>query len=70
MILSEAIRLLSIGLAIGLILTLAAGKAASTVLYGLTSHDPFTLAIGAITLAVWESWQACCPLSERQPWIP
>jgi putative ABC transport system permease protein len=52
MIIGEAIQLLSIGLVVGLLLTLAAGKAASTLLYGLTSHDPFTLAMGSISLAV------------------
>jgi hypothetical protein len=30
---------------IGLLLTLAVGRVASTLLYGLTSHDPFTLTI-------------------------
>jgi putative ABC transport system permease protein len=52
MIIGEAIKLLSIGLVVGLLLTLAAGKVASTLLYGLTSHDPFTLAMASITLAV------------------
>jgi len=52
MIISEALRLLSIGLGIGLVLTLAVGKAASSLLYGLTSHDPFTLVMGSIMLAV------------------
>ena len=52
MIIGEAVKLLSIGIVIGLLLALAAGKVASTLLYGLTSHDPFTLAMGSITLAV------------------
>ncbi len=52
MIVSEAVKLLSLGLIIGLVLTLVAGKVASTLLYGLTSHDPLTLAMGTITLAV------------------
>ena len=52
MIVSEAIKLLSLGLVIGLVLTLVAGKVASSLLFGLTSHDPLTLAMGTITLAV------------------
>ena len=51
MILSEAARLLGVGLAIGVVLALAGGTAARALLYGLQPGDPLTLlmAIGGIT---------------------
>jgi predicted permease len=51
LILKEAGTLLVIGLAMGTALSLIAGTAASKLLFGLKPHDPFTLALAALTLA-------------------
>jgi len=48
MVLREAIALVSIGVAIGLALCLAAGRVVSTQLFGITGTDP--LAIGGATM--------------------
>ena len=45
MVLREAAILLGIGLAVGIVLSLAAGTAAASMLYGLKPSDPQTLAI-------------------------
>jgi putative ABC transport system permease protein len=52
MILREAGLLLAMGLVIGTGLALAASTAASTLLFGLTPHDPTTLAVAAAALAL------------------
>jgi len=52
MILREAGVLLVIGLAIGIGLALVASTFASTLLFGLTPHDPATVAAGAVVLAL------------------
>jgi ABC-type antimicrobial peptide transport system permease subunit len=51
MVMREAGVLLIAGLLIGLALSLAAGRGASSLLFGLKSYDPFTLAL-AIGLLV------------------
>ena len=56
MVLRESMILLGVGLAIGAALALAAGNAASSMLYGLESRDPLTLgaaiaAMAAVALA-------------------
>ncbi len=51
MILRESAGLLAIGLLVGMGLALAAGRATSTLLYGLEPHDPVTLALSAALLA-------------------
>jgi predicted permease len=43
LVLREAVVLLAVGVAVGLLLALWAGRAASTLLYGLEPHDPMTL---------------------------
>jgi len=52
MVLREAMTLLGIGLAIGVVLSLLLANAAASMLYGLKPRDPFTLAaaISAMTL--------------------
>ena len=52
MIIREAGMLLAAGLGAGLLLSLAAGRAASSTLFGLKPYDPVTLAIAATVLAV------------------
>jgi putative ABC transport system permease protein len=53
MFLREAIRLLVAGLAAGLVLSLAATRAAGALLYGLAPHDPWTLVLaGALMAAI------------------
>ncbi len=50
MILGEAGVLLAAGLAVGLLASLAVGRAAKTLLYGLGPHDPITLSAAAFIL--------------------
>jgi ABC-type antimicrobial peptide transport system permease subunit len=52
MIVREAVKLLGLGLLLGALLSLAAGKAAAALLFGLKPDDPLTLAAAALALAV------------------
>jgi predicted permease len=51
LILGEVAVLIAIGVVIGVGLTLAGSKAASSLLYGLTGRDPLTITMAAILLA-------------------
>ncbi|PYT27963.1 MAG: hypothetical protein DMG58_19315, partial [Acidobacteria bacterium] len=51
MVLREAGLLLAIGLAVGTALAVAAGRAATSMLYGLKPHDPITMALAIASLA-------------------
>ena len=50
MILREAAVLITAGVAAGLVIALAAGKLAASLLYGITPHEPVTLATAAAVL--------------------
>jgi predicted permease len=52
MLLRDAARLVAIGVTIGMVLSLAAGRAAPALLFGLEPHDPLTLGLAAIVLTV------------------
>jgi putative ABC transport system permease protein len=51
MVLSEAFKLLAIGLAVGAVLAIAAARAATSLLFGLKPGDPTTLIAAALALA-------------------
>ena len=51
LVLPEAVRLLAVGLVIGVGLALWAGQAAGALLFGLKSYDPSTLAAAVLLLA-------------------
>ncbi|HKE18343.1 MAG TPA: ABC transporter permease [Kofleriaceae bacterium] len=51
MFLGEAIRLLAAGLAVGVAVSLLAGRAAGSLLYGLAPRDPLTLVLAGAVLA-------------------
>jgi ABC-type antimicrobial peptide transport system permease subunit len=51
MILLEALLLLAIGIVLGLGLSVAMGKAASSLLFGVKPADPLTLGLAAALLA-------------------
>jgi ABC-type antimicrobial peptide transport system permease subunit len=53
MILREAMGLLGVGLAIGIVLVLGAGRVAQTMLYGVAANDAVSLglAVGALSVA-------------------
>jgi ABC-type antimicrobial peptide transport system permease subunit len=51
LVLREAVLLLGTGLIIGLAISLWAGRAAAALLYGLTPHDPATIAAAIALLA-------------------
>jgi putative ABC transport system permease protein len=52
MVLSEAGRLLAIGVAVGVVLTVAAGRWAASLLFGLKPYDPKTLAAVVVGLGL------------------
>jgi predicted permease len=52
MVLSEAGRLLAIGVAVGVVLTVAAGRWAASLLFGLKPYDPKTLAAAVVGLGL------------------
>jgi len=52
LIMKEAAILLAVGLAIGAGLSLPSTRAAASLLFGLNPHDPATMAMAAISLAV------------------
>jgi putative ABC transport system permease protein len=52
MVLREAGTLLAVGIVLGVVLALAAGKSAATLLFALKPYDPSTLAAAAAGLAV------------------
>ena len=52
MIVRESGRLLAAGLGVGLLLALAGGRAAGSMLFGLKPYDPITLAMAAALLAI------------------
>src|SRR5690242_13075333 len=59
LILREAGVLVVVGLAVGLVLALVSGRAASALLYGLSASDPLTMAMAAallVTVATLASW--------------
>jgi putative ABC transport system permease protein len=51
MIMREAGMLLAIGIVVGAALALAAGRAATSLLYGLKPYDPLTIVLAALALA-------------------
>ena len=52
LILGDAARLVVAGVAVGVALSLAAGRAVASLLYGIEPNDPLTLAAAAIGLGV------------------
>jgi ABC-type antimicrobial peptide transport system permease subunit len=52
MVLREVVLLLAIGVAIGVPAALAASRLASSLLFGLTPHDPATIAAAVAALSV------------------
>lgn len=52
LVLGEVAILIGIGVVVGTGLTLAGGKAATSLLYGLQARDPITLAAAAVILAI------------------
>jgi len=61
LIMRGAASLLAIGLAIGVALSLLAGRAAGALLFGLKPYDPFTLATAALLLAAIGALAAFVP---------
>lgn len=51
MIMREAGVLLAIGIVIGAVLSLAAARTATSLLFGLKPHDPITIVLAVIALA-------------------
>jgi ABC-type antimicrobial peptide transport system permease subunit len=52
LVLAGAGRLIAVGMAVGLILTLAASQLLQSLLFGVTAHDPRALAAGVLALSI------------------
>jgi putative ABC transport system permease protein len=52
LVLTESTGLVAVGLALGLLLTMAAGRAVGALLFGLTATNPWILALAAAGLAL------------------
>jgi ABC-type antimicrobial peptide transport system permease subunit len=52
LVLREAVLLLSVGLAAGIVIALAGGRAASSLLFGLPPYDPVSIAGATVLLAL------------------
>jgi predicted permease len=52
MVMREAATLLAVGLAVGALAALAAARSAQTLLFGLQPHDPATIVMAALSLAI------------------
>ena len=52
MIMREAVALLILGVALGVALALVVARTATSLLYGLKPHDPLTLALAVLALAI------------------
>jgi predicted permease len=61
LILGDASRLLVIGLVAGAGAAVAAAQAANTLLFGLTPHDPATLALASVSLGAVAMLASCVP---------
>jgi predicted permease len=68
MVLREALRLTAIGVVIGLVLAVAAGRAISSVLYGVSAADPLTI-IGASALMFVAAALAAFLPARRAMWV-
>jgi ABC-type antimicrobial peptide transport system permease subunit len=53
MVMSEAVRMLAIGIVVGMVLSLIAGRSAASLLFELKSYDPLSLmAAGALLIVI------------------
>ena len=52
LVLAQVLRLVAIGLAIGIVVVLVAGGALEGLLFGVRAADPVTIAVVTLTLAV------------------
>jgi ABC-type antimicrobial peptide transport system permease subunit len=52
LVLQEALLLLGVGVVVGVLLSIWAGRTAATLLYGLKPYDPVSLAGASVLLAV------------------
>jgi predicted permease len=52
LVLCEALMLLGVGLAIGIAMSVAAGRAATALLYGIKPHDPVSVGVAVALLSV------------------
>jgi predicted permease len=61
MVMGESMRLVGIGLAVGLATALWAGRFVETVVYGLSPNDPLTIAAAVVLIAVVAALAGCLP---------
>ena len=61
MVMGESMRLVGIGVAVGIATALWAGRYVKAVLYGLPAHDPLTIAAAVGLIAVVSALAGCLP---------
>jgi predicted permease len=61
MVMGESMRLVAIGVAVGLGAALWAGRFVKTVVYGLSPNDPFTIAAAVAVIALVTALASCLP---------
>lgn len=61
MVMGESMRLVAIGIALGLAVALWAGQFVKTVVYGLSPNDPLTIAAAVAVIAVVAALAGCLP---------
>ena len=60
-VLAEGLRTVAIGVVIGILMALAAGRLVESLLYGITASDPSAMAIVAVVLLVIAALAALMP---------
>ncbi len=61
LVVSEGVRVVVIGVAIGIVLALALGRFVASLLYGVSAHDPVTLVGTAVVLVAIAALAALIP---------
>lgn len=70
MVLRNAAQLVATGLIAGTVLSLLAGSAARSLLFGLKPHDPATLATAVAVLAAFALAASCLPAGRAAKLAP
>jgi putative ABC transport system permease protein len=70
MVMREALLTLACGVAVGLVLALAAGRGAGSLLFGLKPYDPLTLGASVVLLVVIGAFAAFLPASRASKLDP
>jgi len=65
-VMRQSLRLVGMGVSLGLIVALAATKALSSQLFGITAHDPATFVLGTLLLVLIALIATLLPARDQQ----